>query len=374
MSNLALAQGIIVLIGVLVYALLFRKKSKSSLPLPPGPTPLPILGNIKDAPPPGAPEYEYWLTFKDKYGPISSITTLGQTIVLLHDEDVITEVLEKGSMKTAGRPRFPFAAMCGYDRFFALLQYGDQFRLYRRVVHQHFGTKSLVAQFADIQDVESKRFLWRVLKDPDNLFQHIKTEAAAIILQITYGYEIELDKPDPLVTLIEHVMTNFSEATVPFQWAVDFIPGLARLPDWFPGTGFKRIAREQRALHDASADVPYNFVVNQMSNGTNQESFASKLITAYRNQGKEADDQIFEYIKWVTSNVYGGGADTTVSSLMSFVLGMVLHPEVQQKAQEEIDRVIGSDRLPSHSDRENLPYVDGIVKRRSAGTPSRPWE
>lgn len=169
-------------------------------------------------------------------------------------------------------------------------------------------------------------------------------------------------------------MTNFSEATVPFQWAVDFIPGLARLPDWFPGTGFKRIAREQRALHDASADVPYNFVVNQMSNGTNQESFASKLITAYRNQGKEADDQIFEYIKWVTSNVYGGGADTTVSSLMSFVLGMVLHPEVQQKAQEEIDRVIGSDRLPSHSDRENLPYVDGIVKRRSAGTPSRPWE
>ncbi|KAL7817795.1 cytochrome P450 [Trichoderma gracile] len=372
MSNLALAQGIIVLVGVLVYALFFRKKTKSSLPLPPGPTPLPILGNIKDVPPPGKPEYEYWLSFKDKYGPISSITTLGQTIVLLHEEDVITEVMEKGSMKTAGRPWFPFAAMCGYDRFFALLQYGDQFRLYRRVVHQHFGTRSLVSQFADIQDVESKRFLWRVLNNPDQLFQHIKTEAAAIILQITYGYEIELEKPDPLVTLIERVMTNFSETTVPFQWAVDIIPALAHLPDWFPGTGFKRIAREQRALHDASAEIPYNFVVKQMSNGTNPESFASKLITTYRNQGKDADDQIFEYIKWVTSNVYGGGADTTVSSLMSFVLGMVLHPDVQQKAQEEIDRVVGSDRLPSPSDQENLPYVDGIVKEALRWHPIAP--
>jgi len=39
---------------------------------------------------------------------------------------------------------------------------------------------------------------------------------------------------------------------------------------------------------------------------------------------------------------------------------MLLHPDVQQQAQEEIDRVIGSDRLPSLSDRVNLPYVEAI--------------
>ncbi|PTB62982.1 cytochrome P450 [Trichoderma citrinoviride] len=361
MSNLAVAQGIIVLIGVLVYALFFRKKTEALPPLPPGPAPLPILGNIKDAPPPGKPEYEHWNTFKDRYGPISSVTTLGQTIVLLFDEDVVTEVLEKGSVKTAGRPMMPFAAMCGHDRFFALLQYADRFRLYRKVVHQQLGTKQLAAQYADIQDVESKRFLWRVLRDPDHLFQHIKTEAAAIILKITYGYTIELEKPDPLVGLIERVMAGFSDAVVPFSWAVDIIPALAYLPDWFPGAGFKRIAREQRAIMDASADIPYNFVLKQMSNGTNQESFVSRLVTAYRNEGKPADDMIFDHIKWVAQNVYAGGADTTVSSLTSFILGMVLHPDVQQKAQEEIDRVVGLDRLPSDSDRENLPYVDGVA-------------
>lgn len=45
-----------------------------------------------------------------------------------------------------------------------------------------------------------------------------------------------------------------------------------------------------------------------------------------------------------------------------FFLAMTLYPDVQHKAQEEIDRVVGSDRLPGFQDRENLPYIDAIVK------------
>ncbi len=41
---------------------------------------------------------------------------------------------------------------------------------------------------------------------------------------------------------------------------------------------------------------------------------------------------------------------------------MVLHPEIVHKAQEEIDSVVGSDRLPQFSDREKLPYIEGIVQ------------
>ena len=40
---------------------------------------------------------------------------------------------------------------------------------------------------------------------------------------------------------------------------------------------------------------------------------------------------------------------------------MVKYPEVQKRAQEEVDRVIGSDRLASFSDRESLPYIDAVV-------------
>jgi hypothetical protein len=52
----------------------------------------------------------------------------------------------------------------------------------------------------------------------------------------------------------------------------------------------------------------------------------------------------------------------TVSAIYSFFLAMTLHPEVQRKAQEEIDRVVGNDRLPSFADRQQLPYVDAIAK------------
>ena len=41
---------------------------------------------------------------------------------------------------------------------------------------------------------------------------------------------------------------------------------------------------------------------------------------------------------------------------------MACHPEVVKRAQEEIDRVIGTDRLPTHDDRPNLPYIECILK------------
>jgi cytochrome P450 len=48
--------------------------------------------------------------------------------------------------------------------------------------------------------------------------------------------------------------------------------------------------------------------------------------------------------------------------MMSFVLYMLLNTEVQRRAQEEIDRVIGHDRLPTLADRPLLPYVEACVK------------
>lgn len=47
---------------------------------------------------------------------------------------------------------------------------------------------------------------------------------------------------------------------------------------------------------------------------------------------------------------------------MSFILAMVLHPDVFAKAQEEMDRVIGRERLPTPEDRPNLPFVECILK------------
>ncbi|UKZ80869.1 hypothetical protein TrVFT333_008634 [Trichoderma virens FT-333] len=362
MSNFAIAQAIIVLIGVLLYSLSFRKKREVLLPLPPGPKPLPIIGNVRDVPPQEVPEFQHWLSFKDKYGPISSITILGQTLIMIHDKDAAVELLEKESLKTSSRPQMNFAILCGYNRWLSMMPYDDNHRLYRKYIHQQVGTNVLASQYLDVQDLESKRFLLRVLMDPDNLFRHIKAEAASIILNITYGYTTDLYKPDPLVDVVVEVMANASAALVPLTRAVDIFPSLSRLPDWFPGTKFKRVAREWKNLLDASADIPYDFVKKQMEKGIHQTSYTSRLIDVFKSEGKEEDDEAVQLIKWTAAVMFAGGADTTTASIVAFVLAMVLNPDVQQKAQEEIDRVIGPDRLPGASDEENLPYVSGVVK------------
>ncbi|KAM4066294.1 cytochrome p450 [Hirsutella rhossiliensis] len=60
--------------------------------------------------------------------------------------------------------------------------------------------------------------------------------------------------------------------------------------------------------------------------------------------------------------MYTAGADTTAITLTSFFLAMVMNPKVQRKAQEEIDNVIGTDRLPRFEDRDKLPYVESVVQ------------
>jgi len=50
----------------------------------------------------------------------------------------------------------------------------------------------------------------------------------------------------------------------------------------------------------------------------------------------------------------------TISATRSFLFLMVAHPEIQQKAQEEINRVVGNNRLPDFNDRPEIPYIDAI--------------
>lgn len=51
-----------------------------------------------------------------------------------------------------------------------------------------------------------------------------------------------------------------------------------------------------------------------------------------------------------------------MSAALTFVLAMVMYPEIQRKAQKQLDDVVGDDRLPHFSDRSQLPYIDAVLR------------
>lgn len=98
-------------------------------------------------------------------------------------------------------------------------------------------------------------------------------------------------------------------------------------------------------------------------------SYVSTLIE----QGQETNGELDEdSIKKTAAVMYGGGADTTASSIHAFILAMMLFPKVQTKAQKEIDAVVGRDRLPQFEDRKHLPYVNALVKETFRWHPVAP--
>lgn len=112
----------------------------------------------------------------------------------------------------------------GWKLSFALLRYNDRFRAYRKGFRHAVGTRSVITSFQLLQTAEARRFLFRVLENPENLQDHIRTEAGAIILKVAYGYTIKPHGPDPLIDLAEMTMTQFSLAATPGKWLVDVIP------------------------------------------------------------------------------------------------------------------------------------------------------
>jgi cytochrome P450 len=105
-----------------------------------------------------------------------------------------------------------------------------------------------------------------------------------------------------------------------------------------------------------------------------QRSYVSKLIQRFKSEERSGtlnrSDE--EAIIWTAASLYGAAADTTVITLSTFTLAMMLFPHVQLKAQEEIDRVVGTDRLPNFDDRNRLPYINALVKEALRWWPIAP--
>jgi hypothetical protein len=108
-------------------------------------------------------------------GPISSVTVMGQTLIIINDSKLAFELMEKRSAIHSSRPKQIFAGeMLGWENSLGLSPYNNRFRTYRKNMAKIIGSKSAASQFNELQEAEAGHFLLHVLEKPENLLDHIR--------------------------------------------------------------------------------------------------------------------------------------------------------------------------------------------------------
>ncbi|EPQ51330.1 cytochrome P450 [Gloeophyllum trabeum ATCC 11539] len=254
------------------------------------------------------------------------------------------------------------------------MPYGERWRKERRTFHQHFH-QGVVDRYQPTQIREARRCLNRLLADPDDFLHHLRHTFAAAVMNIAYGIDV-LTKDDPYITTAEIAIGSLSESSVPGAFLVNQIPILKYVPTWFPGAGFKKKADYWRQVSDDMLNKPFETVLENMASnrGTAVPSVTSKMLQDLPVEGDNTDQ--FELIKHIGAAAYSGNSDTnlfqTVSAVQMFFLAMAKYPQVQARAQAELDEVVGSSRLPEFSDRPRLPYINAIIMETLRWQPVTP--
>ncbi|KDR69244.1 hypothetical protein GALMADRAFT_145643 [Galerina marginata CBS 339.88] len=350
--------------AMLIYA---RSRKRSTLPYPPGPKRLPVLGNLLDIP--TSFEWETYARWGKEYdSDILHLNTAGNDFVILNSLKAATDLLEKRSAKYSNRPQFTMVTeLMGWKWVMSALQYGERWRERRRAFAKYFHANNS-SQWRAPQMEFVRKMLPRFLDTPEDCLAITKHAVGGMALSIAYGLPIRSSN-DPLLDLVERAVAAVSDAAVPGAFWVDIFPILKYVPEFFPGTGFMRKAKVWRKMQVDMRDMPFQQTIRNMVSGIAKPSFTS---TSLQNLDESRDlRHQQEVIQDTAAVIFAGGADTTVSTIHTFFNAMLSFPETHKKAQEELDRVLGG-RLPEFGDEADLPYVSAIVKELLRWKPVTP--
>ncbi|KAF8519800.1 cytochrome P450 [Hysterangium stoloniferum] len=356
----ALLIGVIAVVSVWTRCIFLSKR----LPLPPGPKPLPLLGNLFNMP--RSREYEIYTEWREKYGDIVHMEVLGKHIIIINSVDVANDLLERRSAIYSDRPYMPMIHdpdLMDLDWSFAMKRYSSSWKRYRRLFAQHINSPTVKASYSSRQVSSTHTLLRSLLRSPAELDVSIHHMIGNVLLGMVYGFDVQ-PKNDPHVQFAEQFATKVALGMNPTKFLVNIIPWMKYIPSWFPGNKFKGYAKEAREINEKLARVPFETYRRWLAVGKASACFVGDALG---DLGEMSDSGLLYDITKIAASIYGAGSDTTVIPLKSCILALVLNPDVQHRAHKELDTVLGSPdnisfRLPSFDDRPHLPYIDALLK------------
>ncbi|KAF8553325.1 cytochrome P450 [Imleria badia] len=338
-------------------------------PLPPGPPGLPWVGNIiginADAP---------WLTYAEwarTYGDLVYSRLLGKDIIIINSEKIAKDLLENRSKNYSDRPYLITNEMCGVDFNFVLMQYGDRWRQHRQFFHQTFRPE-MVPRFLPYQHHRACHLLRQLFDTPDELDAHVFEYTAAVIMNSTYDYD-PASRKDELVDIVANVLHTIVPALRPdIAIIAGAFPLLLSLPSWFPGMSFKRQMAIAHEYSKQYLERPFAYALQKVAVDSVAPSMVHDAMRHMEEKGISPEESWMQALKEASGTAFLAASETSNSVLMTFFLMMVMNPAVQERAQAQIDAILGQDRLPTIDDRPSLPFIDAIFRETLRYSPVAP--
>ncbi|CAD0083894.1 unnamed protein product [Aureobasidium vineae] len=316
--------------GVILLVLKVLTIGRRPRDYPPGPPTLPVIGNIHQMPKRDAHlQFQKWA---DEYGPIYSLMLGSRVLVVLSSDQAVKDLLDKRSAIYSARlDMYIGQELCSG------------------------GLRFLMMTYVPYQLLENKQMLHEMLVSPDRCLQNIRRYANALTTTMVFGWRTHTYEDEKMKQLFE----GFSEFVQINQTGtaalLDSFPLLRKLPDWvFPlQARAKQSFKNERELYVGH----WLTAKKAVKTSTIRPCFCVEMAQAQQEEGF-SDEQA----AYISGTLLEAGSDTTSNTLYAFVQAMLLFPEVQKKAQEEIDCVAGKDRLPTMEDEPNMQYIRGCVK------------
>ncbi|KAG1756247.1 cytochrome P450 [Suillus paluster] len=357
-DNTQLLLGVVACLGAI--AVIFRvylPGSKSGFPLPPSPPNRRLLGHF-------VPPRNAFLTVAkwiDQYGPLITIRTGTENIVIIGRHKAAMDIMEKHGVLLADRPRMIAAQMLTGGLTIAFSCTGDRFRRMRRALHTHLQPKA-AETYQPLQMSFAKNTVLNILDDPHNFQNHMITYSVTTIMAVTYGKTTPTSVTDPDVRAVRQLLDVYRTVLRPGAYLVDTIPWLRYLP-WY-GQKLKQEFKSNRKLFAGQM----NRLKQQLQNNVDvSPSFGKYLLENEHLYGLTEME-----MHYLSGTLFAGGVDSSAAAISTVLMAAACFPEEQAKVQAELDAVIGRHRAPTFVDQKSLPLLDAFISEAQRWRPLGP--
>ncbi|XP_010204285.2 cytochrome P450 2W1 [Colius striatus] len=340
-----------ILLAVLYFSTGYKKPA---FKFPPGPTPLPIIGNLHlmDL----RRQDKSLMKLAEKYGPIFTLHFGFQKVVVLTGYEVVREALVNYTEEFVDRPSIPIFDQIqnGNGLFFSV---GELWRTTRRFTVSSMRNLGMGKKMIEGRIFEELHFLTERIKSfKGEPFSLTSFNCAPINVTFVMLFGDRFDYKDPtfvtLLRLIDEVMILLGS---PYLNYFNFYP--------FLGFLFKTHKIMLGKIEDVRVILrQYMKASREDINENSVRSYVDALLFKQQEE-KNKKDSLFHDDNLIASllDLVMAGTETIATTLQWAILLMMKYPEIQKKVQEEIGRTVKAGSWATYEDRKNMPFTNAVL-------------